>query len=175
MAAFDIGKRNVLTRDPNNPDYNVAAGKACSRGLEADMAGQSNRYWRLTVSVAWLDTKVTCNNDATLLGKRLMNIPRISGSLFAMYEDSLPDGSRYGVGGGVVYVGERTANATDTWRPPGCTTVRLHGYWQLDLRIRLTMEVHNLFDRGHYLASWNRAAVIPGMGRQLVVGVQWRL
>ncbi len=174
MAVFDIRKTNVLTRDPNpnNANFSVAAGEVRSRGIEADMSGKLDAHWRLTANAAYTDTEVLRDNDKTLLGKRLLGIPRVSGGLFAIREDRLASGGRYGVGGGLVYVGERTATANDTYRLPGYTTARVTAYWQLDPRTRLTLDVHNLFDKHYAAASWNAIAVVPGLGRQVVAGLQ---
>lgn len=171
MAVFDIRKSNVLTRSPTNPNFNVAAGQARSRGFEADLAGQLDAHWRLTGNLAYTDTEVTRDNNPAMLGRRLANIPRVSGGLFAIREDRLPNG-RYGIGGGLVHVGERTGNATDTYRLPAYTTARLTAYWQIDPRVRLTLDVNNLFDKTFYVASWNNLTVLPGMGRQVVAGLQ---
>ncbi len=174
MAVFDIRKTNVLTRDPNpnNGSFSVAAGEVRSRGLEADVAGQLDAHWRLTANAAYTDTEVLRDNDKTLLGKRLLGIPRVSGGLFAIREDRLASGGRYGVGGGLVYVGERTATANDAYRLPGYTTARVTAYWQIDPRTRLTLDVHNLFDRHYATASWAAITVMPGLGRQVVAGLQ---
>ncbi len=98
MAVFDIRKTNVLTPDPNNANFNVAAGEVRSRGIEADVAGKLDAHWRLTANAAYTDTEVLRDNDKTLLGKRLLGIPRVSGGLFAIREDRLASGGRYGVG-----------------------------------------------------------------------------
>ena len=171
MAVFDIRKSNVLTRSPTNANFNVAAGQARSRGIEADVAGQLDAHWRLTGNLAYTDTEVTRDNNPAMLGRRLANIPRVSGGLFAIREDRLFDG-RYGIGGGVVHVGERTGNATDTYRLPAYTTVRLTAYWQINPRVRVTLDVNNLFDKTFYVASWNNLTVLPGLGRQVVAGLQ---
>nr|WP_234369606.1 TonB-dependent siderophore receptor [Paracidovorax avenae] len=172
MAVFDIRKTNVLTPDPNNANFNVAAGEVRSRGIEADMSGKLDAHWRLTANAAYTDTEVLRDNDKTLLGKRLLGIPRVSGGLFAIREDRLASGGRYGVGGGLVYVGERTATANDTYRLPGYTTARVTAYWQIDPRTRLTLDVHNLFDRHYAATSWAAITVMPGLGRQVVAGLQ---
>ncbi|MFT4246477.1 MAG: TonB-dependent siderophore receptor [Pseudomonas sp.] len=171
MAVFDIRKRNVLTRSPTNASFNIAAGEVRSRGVEADLAGQLGQHWRLTASAAYLDTKVLRDNNSALLGKQLMNIPRISGSLFAIREAELAQG-HYGLGGGLTHVGERTGNATDTYRLPAYTTARLTAYWQPLPRLKLSADIYNLFDREYYTASWGALTVIPGQARQLVLGAQ---
>jgi len=172
MAVFDIRKTNVLTRDPANGNFSVAAGEVRSRGIEADVAGRLDAHWRLTANAAFTDTEVLRDNNPALVGKRLLGIPRVSAGLFALREDRLASGGRYGVGAGLVHVGERTGTATDTYRLPAYTTARLTGYWQIDPRTRLTLDVNNLFDKHYAAASWNAIAVIPGLGRQVVAGVQ---
>ncbi len=172
VALFDIRKTNVLTRSPTNANFSIAAGEVQSRGLELDVAGQIDTHWRMTANMAYTDTEVTRDNNPALLGKRLLNVPRVSAGLFAIREDQAPWGGRYGIGGGLVHVGERTGTATDTYRLPAYTTARITGYWQIDKRTRLTLDVHNLFNKTHYTASWGALTVIPGLGRQVVAGVQ---
>lgn len=172
VAVFDIKKSNVLTPSSTNPSFSVAAGEVRSRGIEADLAGQLDAHWRLSVNAAFIDAKVTRDNNPALLDKRLVNIPRVSAGLFVMREDALAHGGRYGVGGGLVHVGERTGTATDTYRLPAYTTVRLTSYWQMDARTRFMLEVHNLFDKTYYAASWGALTVLPGLGRQVVASVK---
>ena len=173
-ALFNIDKTNVLTGDPNNPGFSIAAGKVRSRGLEADLAGQINPHWRLSANLALLDTEVTRDNNAALRGKRLAGIPRISGGLFAMYENALAGGMRYGLGGGITHTGERSGTATDTYRLPAYTLARISAYLQINPAMRLTLDVNNLFDKHHATASFGNLAVIPGPGRQITAGLQWR-
>ena len=172
VALFDIEKSNVLTRSPTDANFNVAAGEVRSRGLEADLAGKLDTHWRATANFAYTDTEVTRDNNAALLGKRLQGIPRVSAGLFAIREDQLASGGRYGIGGGLVHVGERTGTAADTYRLSAYTTARLTGYWQIDRRTRITLDVHNLFDKTYYPAAWGNLTVVPGLGRQVVAGVQ---
>ena len=172
VALFDIVKTNVLTRSPTNSNFNIAAGEVRSRGLELDVAGQINTHWRMTANFAYTDTEVTRDNNPALLGKRLLNIPLVSAGLFAIREDQAPWGGRYGLGGGLVHVGERTGTATDTYRLPAYTTARITSYWQMNKRTRVTLDVHNVFDQTYYTASWGALTVIPGLGRQVVAGLQ---
>lgn len=172
VAVFDITKSNVLTPSPTHPSYSIAAGEVRSRGFEADLAGQMDTHWRLSANLAYTDATVTRDNNAALVGKRLLNIPRVSAGLFALREDKLASGGRYGIGGGLVHVGERTGTATDTYRLPAYTTVRLTSYWQMDDRTRLTLEVHNLLNKTYYTASWGGLTVQPGLGRQVVASVR---
>lgn len=171
-AIFDIRKKNVLTRDPADSNYSVAAGEVRSRGLEFDLSGRIDRFWRVTASFAYLDAKVTRDNNPQLEGKPLLNVPRTSASLLAVREAPLTDGSRYGIGGGLSYVGERAGDALDTFKLPSYTTAKLLAYWRISDQLRVSLDVDNLFDRTYYASSYDRWWITPGTARVITVGLQ---
>ncbi|TQK03733.1 iron complex outermembrane receptor protein [Herbaspirillum sp. SJZ130] len=170
FAVFDIAKTNVLTAS-DVPGYSVAAGEVKSSGFEADVYGQIDTHWRLSGNFAWTDARVT--KDKTLAaGTRLSNIPQFSAGLLAIREDALANGSRYGVGGGVNYVGNRSGNTGDTYSLPAYTIVKLLSYWQVSKSVRLSLDVHNLFNRNYYTSSWNALYVTPGAERSVVARIK---
>jgi iron complex outermembrane receptor protein len=173
MALFQIAKRNVLTTDLADAGFSTAAGEVRSRGLEADLAGALDRNWRVSANAAYTDAQVT--RDAALApGTRLRNVPRVSGSLLLVREDALADGSRYGVGGGLVHVGRRTADVTGSLDLPAYSTVRLLGYWQATRNARLSLDVHNLFDKTYYASSYSSVWIAPGAPRTVTARLQYR-
>ena len=181
-ALFDIRKRNVLTADAANAGFSVAAGEIRSRGAEFDLAGQLSRRWRVNASLALNDVEVTRDNTLEI-GGRLLNVPRVNGSMLAMYEDALANGQRYGVGGGLTHTGRRLGQArtqaeaaagTPAFDLPAYTTAKLVGYWRLNPRLRLTLDVDNVFDRTYYASAFNRVWVTPGPARRVTLGVQAR-
>ncbi|WP_432239530.1 TonB-dependent siderophore receptor [Herbaspirillum robiniae] len=166
FALYDIKKTNVLTSS-DVPGFSVAAGEVKSTGFEADVYGQINSNWRLSGNFSWDDARVT--KDKTLAaGTRLANIPAYSAGLLVIREDALANGSRYGLGGGINYVGNRSGNTADTYSLPAYTTVKLLSYWQINKTIRLSIDVHNLFNRNYYVGSWSNLYVIPGTERTVV-------
>jgi iron complex outermembrane receptor protein len=179
-ALFDIRKRNVKTTDPSNSNQSVAAGEIRSRGIEFDLAGQLSTHWRVNASLVW--NKVEITRDNTLeLGGRLLNVPRVNGSLLAVYEDALANGQRYGIGGGVTHMGKRLGQArtqdeanagTAAFELPSYTTAKLVGYWRVTPTLRLTLDVDNLFNATYYTSSFSRLWVTPGMERAITLGLQ---
>jgi iron complex outermembrane receptor protein len=179
-ALFDIRKRNVKTTDPSNSNQSVAAGEIRSRGIEFDLAGQLSTHWRVNASLVW--NKVEITRDNTLeLGGRLLNVPRVNGSLLAVYEDALANGQRYGIGGGVTHMGQRLGQArtqdeanagTAAFELPSYTTAKLVGYWRVTPTLRLTLDVDNLFNATYYTSSFSRLWVTPGMERAITLGLQ---
>ncbi|MDZ7865255.1 TonB-dependent siderophore receptor [Acidovorax sp.] len=181
-ALFDIRKRNVLTADPAHSGYSAAAGEVRSRGLEFDFAGQVTAHWRLNASLVLNDVEVTRDNTLEV-GGRLLNVPRVNGSVLAVYEDMLGNGQRYGIGGGVTHVGKRLGQArtqaeanaaSPAFDLPAYTTAKLVAYWRLSPTLRLTLDVDNLFDTTYYTSSYSRVWVTPGTARTLTVGLQAR-
>jgi len=181
-ALFDIRKRNVLTADPVNAGFSVAAGEVGSRGLEVDVAGQITRHWRLNASFVYNDVKILSDNTLEVDG-RLLNAPRVNGSLLAVYEDTLASGQRFGVGGGITHVGERLGQArtqaeanagTAAFDLPAYTTARLVAWWRLSSSLRFTLDVDNVFDSTFYTSSFSRVWVAPGAPRTITAGIQGR-
>ncbi len=170
FAIFDITKRNVLVTDPTNANRSIAAGEAQSRGFEADVFGRLGEHWRVTGNFAYTDAEITKDTTATMVGARLANVAKTSAGLLAIREDFLPNGSRYGVGTGIVYIGDRAGNATNTYELPSYTTVKLLSYWDVTPKARFSLDVHNLFDREYYTSSWNNY-VMPGLGRTAVASL----
>jgi iron complex outermembrane receptor protein len=181
-ALFDIRKRNVLTSDPVNTGYSVSAGEIRSRGLELDFAGQVTKNWRVNASLVFNDVEIAKDNSLEV-GGRLLNVPKVNGSVLAVYEDALANGQRYGIGGGVTYMGKRLGQArtqaeanagTPAFDLPSYTTAKLVAYWRLNPTLRLTLDVDNLFDKTYYASSYSRVWVTPGTARTITVGLQAR-
>ncbi len=61
-AIYHITKENVLTRDPVDPNYNVAAGQVRSRGLDVTITGNITPAWRVIGGYAYVDAEVTKDN-----------------------------------------------------------------------------------------------------------------
>jgi iron complex outermembrane receptor protein len=165
VALFDITKRNVLTPDPANAGFSVTAGRVSSTGMEFDLAGQLTKHWRVTGSLSYADV------DAGG-GARLLNVPKINGSVLAVYESTFAGGSRYGIGGGVTHMGRRLGETGTSFDLPAYTTAKLVAYWSATPTLRVSLDVDNVFDRTYYTSSFSRVWVTPGTPRNVILGVQ---
>ncbi|MCX2864267.1 TonB-dependent siderophore receptor [Paucibacter sp. PLA-PC-4] len=179
-ALFDIRKRHVLTADPVNVGFSIAAGEIRSRGLEFDLAGQLSKQWRLNASLVLNDVEISKDNSLEV-GGRLLNVPKVNGSVLAVYESDLANGQRYSIGGGVTHMGKRLGQArtqaeanagTPAFDLPAYTTAKLVAYWRVNPKLRLTLDVDNLFDTSYYTSSYSRLWVAPGTARSATVGLQ---
>lgn len=167
LAVYDITKTNVLTAS-DIPGVSVAAGEVKSTGFEADVYGQLSANWRLSGNFSWDNARVT-KDKVQPAGRRLVNVPGFSGGLLVLREDAFPDGSRYGLGSGLNFVGNRSGNTIDSYSLPGYALVKLLSYWQINKNLRATLDVHNLFNRTYYPSSFNNLYVWSGLERSIVL------
>lgn len=183
LALFEIVKTNVLTGDPANPGNQIAAGRVRSRGAEADLSGNLGEHWRLNASLSWNAVEVLRDNTLKI-GDSLINVPRFNASVLAVHEHATFGGGVLGVGGGLTHTSRRLAEAytqaqadagVAARRLPAYTVAKLVAYWRLNDRMRVSMDVDNLFDRRYYTSS---VAATPwvalGAARTLTLGAQYR-
>ncbi|QBF28446.1 TonB-dependent receptor [Pseudomonas tructae] len=172
LALFDIRKRNVLVANFDSATGDTLysnAGEVRSRGVELDLSGQLSEHWSLIGNYAFTDAEVT--QDPALEGNRLQNVARHSGALSAVYDvGSLFGGDRLRLGAGARYVGERAGNAENDFELPGYTVADAFASYETRLdehKVRLQLNVKNLFDRTYYSSAVNRNFVSVGDARQV--------
>ncbi|WP_085704457.1 TonB-dependent siderophore receptor [Pseudomonas sp. B8(2017)] len=171
-AIYHIVKENVLTRDPADPNYNLAAGEVRSRGLDINIAGNLTPEWRVIGGYAYVDAEVTKDNRLPS-GTRLANIPRNSFSLLNTYEfqDGLAKG--LGLGVGVKYVDDRNGQTEAvTYNMDQYTVVDLLAFYKVNDNIRLNLDLKNLFNKEYDEGAFNFYAY-PGAPRTVQAGVSY--
>ena len=100
----------MLTADPANPGFSIAAGAVRSQGFEFTAAGQLSPSVKVLAGYVFADAVVTKDNVLPV-GAPLINVPRHSGSLLAVHEAQEGPWKGFGLGGGVRAVGERAGDA----------------------------------------------------------------
>ncbi|PLY40150.1 TonB-dependent siderophore receptor [Janthinobacterium sp. ROICE36] len=175
LAVYDIRKRNVLTTNPVNTDFAIAAGEVGSRGLEFDVSGEVARGLRVSGAYAYTDATVTRGDTTIVTGSRFANVPRHSANLLATQQFALGTGTA-SVGGGVQYVGERLGDVaiSSTFTLPAYTTARLLASYSPYAQLRLALSVENLFNRSYYASSYSQLWVAPGAERTLTLNAHYR-
>ena len=175
VAVYDIRKSNVLTTNPANTDFAIAAGEVGSRGLELDVSGEVARRLRVSGAYAYTDATVTRGDNTILTGSRFANVPRHSANLLATQQFALGTGTA-SVGGGVQYVGERQGDVavSSSFNLPAYTTARLLASYSPTAKLRLALSVENLFNRSYYASSYSQLWVAPGAERTVTLNAHYR-
>lgn len=169
VAMYQLTKRNIANYVPDISGFfdTIAVGEARARGLEWDVSGQLSERLALIASYAYTQSEVT--RDETYLGKRLPNVPRHSGSVWARYAL----GERWTFGGGVFAQGGRAGDQSNTFVLPGYARVDAMAAYRFPLgavKGHLQLNVNNLFDREYFTGShqhvtdWNQ----PGAPRTVL-------
>lgn len=174
-AIYQIDKKNVLTTDPQDQNSKVAAGQVRSRGFDLNIAGNITPQWRVIGGYAYVDAEVTKDNSIRV-GSRLANIPRNSFSLLNVYE--FQDGALkgLGLGAGGKYVAERVGQTSNTpFSMDAYTVVDLLSYYKVNDKIRLNLDVKNLFNREYEEGAFGNIYAYPGAPRTVQVGIAYTL
>lgn len=175
VAVYDISKRNVLTTNPLNTDFAVAAGEVGSRGLELDVSGELARGLRVSGAYAYTDATVTRGDNTIVTGSRFANVARHSANLVATQQFSLGTGTA-SVGGGLQYVGERLGDVavSSNFTLPAYATAKLLASYSPTAKLRLSLNVENLFNRSYYASSYSPLWVAPGAERTVTLNAHYQ-
>ena len=174
-AIYQIEKKNVLTTDPVINTFSVAAGQVRSRGFDLNVAGNLTPEWRVIGGYAYVDAEVTKDNTIRS-GTRLLNIPRNSFSLLNVYE--FQDGALkgLGLGAGGKYVDQRAGQTANTaFSMDAYTVVDLLSYYKVNDKVRLNLDVKNLFNREYDEGAFGNIYAYPGAPRTVQVGIAYTL
>lgn len=175
LAVYSIKKKNVLTLNPVDTNFSLAAGEVGSKGVELDVAGEIARKLQLSLSYAYTDAKVLRDN-VLAVGGRLANVPKQSANLLLVQELSL-GGQRVSFGGGINYVGERNGDVavSSTFKLPAYTTARLVSSYSPTKKVRLSLDVDNLLNKVYYPSSYQQTWVAPGEDRRVTLKIEYKL
>lgn len=177
LAVFQLNKDNVLASDTGNPGFSVAIGKARSRGVEFDLAGQLPGDVDVLVSYAYLDAEARSTllepnfNFQIRPGDPLINIPDHSFNAQASKRFAVADADAM-LGAGVQYVGDRSGETGTAFTLPAHTLVRLFGEFEPVTGITVFAAVQNLFDARWYANSYAPLWVQPGAPRTASIGLR---
>jgi iron complex outermembrane recepter protein len=144
LAAYRITKTNVLTPDPNNPNFSVQTGEVRSQGIELDIAGEVLPGWKIIASYAYTDAEVTKDNSIPV-GNRLDNVPFNQASLWTTYEIQKGTLRGLGFGLGLFYIGGRQVDLDNSTELPSYLRTDAALYYRQN-GFNAAINVRNLFD-----------------------------
>jgi iron complex outermembrane receptor protein len=182
VALYRIAKKNVLTTNPLNTDFAIPAGEVASKGVELDVSGELAAGLRLSGAYAYTDASVTKGDNTIRTGSSLPNVPRHSANVLLAQTLRLGGGNGGGGGGdltlgaGLNYAGERLGDvaASTGFRLPAYTTARLLAAYSPTSRLRVSLNVDNLFNRAWYASAYSQLWVAPGAERTVTATLSYR-
>jgi iron complex outermembrane receptor protein len=160
LALYDLTQTNVLTEDPNDPEFEVQTGEQNSKGIELQTIGEILPGWNVIASYAYTDAKITEDNVFTI-GNSLANVPENAFSLWNTYTISEGSLSGLGFGLGLFYVGEREGNLDNSFQLDDYLRTDAAIYYRRD-DLNLALNFKNLFDVDYIESSDDDLRVNPG-------------
>ena len=175
LAVYKITKQNVLTTNPANTDFSISAGEVGSKGVELDLSGEVARNLRLSAAYAYTDATVTKGDNTIRTGSRFPNVPRQSATVVLTRAFAVAGGMAT-IGGGVNYVGERLGDVavSSNFKLPAYTTAKLISSWSPTKKLRISLNVDNLFDKQYYASSYSQLWVSPGTDRTATLNLHYK-
>lgn len=159
LTYFNMRKQHLLTEGVF--DSYVDKGEVKSQGIELNWQHQLFDALTLSTNYSHTDAKVV-KSEADSQGARLKNIPKHAANLSTDYQFDLM-GHSSGLTANINYYGERSANYKDNGTSlPSFTIVNIGAYTQLSPSIKAQINIHNLFDRDYYVASYTNYWIMPG-------------
>ncbi len=179
VAVFQVKQKNILVAADASAATQLAIGQARSQGLEVDLQGEVTDGLSLWASYAYVDAKTSNTfNDpnfgvAVPAGSRLLNVPKHTLSL-QLVNSMAVAGRGLQLGGGLLYVGQRSGEFTTNFKLPTYTVVRAFAAYELTKSTTLRLDVDNLFNETYYTNSFSALWVQPGTPRSARVSAAFK-
>ena len=123
----------------------------------------------------YTDASVTKGDTSIRTGSSLPNVARHSGNLLLTRTFRAGGGDAVTVGAGLNYVGERLGDVavSGSFRLPAYATARLLAAYAPTPRLRLALNLDNLFDRAYYASAYSQLWVAPGAERTITATLSY--
>lgn len=173
LAVFTMTKQNILTFDPSGSGFSIAGGSARSTGVEASVDAHLPGMIDVHATYAYTDAHWTSSSRDVNFGQtispgdKLINIPAHTANLLATKGFDLGEKGKVTVGAGVNYVSSRLGETATSFILPAYTLTRALMTYEPTKRIRLGVDVTNLFDITWYASSYSTLWVAPGAPRTI--------
>jgi iron complex outermembrane receptor protein len=176
LAAYDITKKKLLTRDPENPGVALQVGERSARGIEATLAFRLGAGLLVEANATVLEAKF--EDFAELSGGALVsrnrnvppNTPEETANLWLTWELA----SRWQARAGLRYVGETFSDNANTFAIPNYTVVDAGVSFAVSESVRASLRGYNLFDEVYATNTYNDEQWLLGRPRSVDLSIDVR-
>ncbi|SAL23660.1 TonB-dependent siderophore receptor [Caballeronia sordidicola] len=178
LALFDVKRKNLLTPDGNNPNFQSQVGESRSRGVEIEAKANLTDSLNLTASYTYIDAKYLKDNSG-LEGKHLASVPANQASAWAYYTQHRGPFAGLSAGAGVRYTGQTYSYDND---------YKLSSFVLVDATLRydlghiaprlkgseIYVNAQNLLNKRYVASCYYTTWCAFGYGRQVFAGANYR-
>jgi catecholate siderophore receptor len=166
-AVYRLDRTNTTARDPANPALLLQTGAQRTTGVEIELAGQVTPIWQVLGGYAWQDAEITSATTAAPAGRKIPLSPEHKFSLWNKVELT----PAWSIGLGVIWQDEMYASISNAVVLPSFTRVDGAVFYRVNDRLRVQMNLENIFDEGYFATAHNDNNVTPGAPRSLKVAL----
>jgi catecholate siderophore receptor len=168
-AVFRVEKTNARTPGvlPDDPPQ-ILEGLQRVNGVELGVTGTVVRGWTLFAAYTLLDGRIVESNNPVEVGKRFINTPKNSFSLWTTYSYR-----RFEMGGGGRFVGLRYGNNTNTRFVESYGVADAMVAYRITETVSLRLNAYNLTDT-YYFERLGGGHLVPGPGRSALLSTSFR-
>jgi iron complex outermembrane receptor protein len=176
-ALFDLTRKNLLTVNADNPNFQSAVGEARSLGVELEAKASLTDSLNVTASYTYLSTKYTKDNSG-LEGKFLPAIPQNQASLWAYYTVNRGPlaGLSMGAGGrytGTTYSSDNSFKVSSFFLVDATLNYDLGRAMPQFKGVELYVNAQNLFNKEYVASCYYGSWCAFGYGRQVFAGMNY--
>ncbi|PSB44404.1 TonB-dependent siderophore receptor [Cyanosarcina cf. burmensis CCALA 770] len=172
LALYDLTRTNVLTEDPDNPDFSIQVGEQNSQGIELNLAGEILPGWNIFAGYAYTDARITEDNTYDS-GNQLPNTPYHAANLWTTYEIQKGNLQGLGVGFGLFFVGDRAGDLDNTYDIPSYVRTDAAVFYNRDT-FRIALNFRNLFDIEYFENGSSATRVNYGQPFTVLGTISWQ-
>ncbi|RBP42527.1 iron complex outermembrane receptor protein [Roseimicrobium gellanilyticum] len=174
ISVFQLTRENVATSNLATPDPSDAtvSGEQRSRGFEFETAAELLPGLQLIAAYTYLDAEVTEDNDIPV-GTPLLGVPDHTVTAWLKY--TVQDGplKGFGVGVGGRYYSSQSGDTYHTFDLPSYGLVDTALFYERE-NYRIQVNFNNVFDKRHFVGSYDELYVLPGEPFNVSASVTWK-
>jgi iron complex outermembrane receptor protein len=156
LSVYHIVKNDNLTADPAHYGYYVQTGQIISNGIDFDMTGNITPAFTVNAAYAYVDAKVTKDNDPNIVGIKNFGTPDHSVNLWIKYKLITGKLKGLSLSSGYQYMGKRSALYFEN---PGTGNIFLPVYNLLDAAVSYQNQKFNISLNLYNITNINYAAL----------------
>jgi iron complex outermembrane receptor protein len=181
VAYYDIKRKNVLVpKDAVNDPFGMkeSTGRARSKGLEFDLAGNISPNWSINTGYSYNDSRITQSTYSFEVKRQTNNAPFHTANLWTRYNISSGLLNGLGFAAGFYYIGERTTDGTLSFPSPALqqlpdyTTVD-GGVFYRAQNLLVNLNIENVFNEQYIYGASNAFYMQRGKPRNAMLRVQF--
>ncbi|RUR72024.1 TonB-dependent siderophore receptor [Chlorogloeopsis fritschii PCC 9212] len=172
LAFYDLTRTNVLTTDPDNPNFSIQTGEQRSQGIELRVQGEILPGWNILAGYAYTDARITQDNTFPV-GNRLNGVPENAFNLWTSYEIQQGTLQGLGFGLGLFYVGGRQVDLDNSVELPSYLRTDAAIFYRRD-QFRAALNFRNLFNVDYFESTFSPLTISYGEPFAVQGTISWQ-